>query len=730
MSEAANAPEGLTIENRYRIIRKIADGGMATVYQALDERLERIVAIKIMHTQLAQGPHRDQFVERFRREAKSAAAIANPHIVQVYDTGEFEGLDYLVMEYVHGVNLRHEMNEQGTFSVRETLRVISETIDGLAAAHRVGVVHRDIKPENILINDRGRVQITDFGLARAASQATLSSTGMLLGTAAYLAPEMIENNQAVPQGDLYSVGIMAWEMLSGAIPFVSDNPVTLVFKHVHEDVPSVATLCPGIDPTVAGFISHLTARSLDARPSDAIAARNELQELMVKLPMEALQYRKEPSAQGLTQSDDTLDNSSTLDTATAGVPVSTSSNVAAEPPTSVLPSDNTVPPRLHGVEPSASVRSTDNQETQMIPAQPEQQPTEAIGLAAVSDVESTTQAASATHPAISRKGKIAIAAAAAALIVAAIAGFAWWQYLGPGSYTLMPQPTDLTCEENKACAIADVDWADYKSTLEVSNIQYEVREVFSDTIAEERVISTDPANVGDRVDNNGGSVIVTISKGVEQATVPSDITDPQSDNGKDPLAALTAAGFTNIKHDATSDDYSETVPQGALISISVDPGTTVDHNMEITIVLSKGPMPVAMPQIVGITRDEAASMLEEAKLKANWSEAFDDAIPAGQVISSSQDSGTQLHWGDTVDVVVSKGPETAKIPSGLVGKNESEVTKQLQELGFEVKTDKILGGLFGTVRDIQYNGTSVSDGGDVRLRDENGNATVITLTIV
>jgi len=279
------------IEGRYRIVRNIAEGGMATVYEAIDERLGRTVAIKVMHTQLAKGPHREQFVERFRREANSAASIANPHIVQVYDTGEFNGLDFLVMEYVHGVNLRHEMNAQGTFSVRETLRVVAETLDGLASAHRAGVVHRDIKPENILINDRGHVQITDFGLAKAASQATLSSTGMLLGTAAYLAPEMIENNQATAQGDLYSVGIMAWEMLTGKVPFDSDNPVTLVFKHVHEDVPSVATVCQGIDPSVAAFIVHLTARQVDARPTDGAAAAEELSQLAAKLPLEAWQYR-------------------------------------------------------------------------------------------------------------------------------------------------------------------------------------------------------------------------------------------------------------------------------------------------------------------------------------------------------------------------------------------------------------------------------------------------------
>lgn len=291
MSEAPHAPEGQVIEGRYRVVSRIADGGMATVYQAVDERLGRTVAIKIMHTQLAQGPHRDQFVERFHREARSAAAIANPHIVQVYDTGEFDGLDYLVMEYVHGVNLRYEMNQQGTFSVRETLRIIGETLDGLASAHRAGVVHRDIKPENILLNDRGHVQITDFGLAKTVSQATLSSTGILLGTAAYLAPEMIERNQATPQGDLYSVGIMAWEMLAGKVPFTSNNPVTLVFKHVHEDVPSIVTVCEGINANVAAFIAHLTARAVEARPADASAALAELQRLQSILAVSDWQYQ-------------------------------------------------------------------------------------------------------------------------------------------------------------------------------------------------------------------------------------------------------------------------------------------------------------------------------------------------------------------------------------------------------------------------------------------------------
>lgn len=203
---------------------------------------------------------------------------------------EFDGLDYLVMEYVHGVNLRYEMNQQGTFSVRETLRIIGETLDGLASAHRAGVVHRDIKPENILLNNRGHVQITDFGLAKTVSQATLSSTGVLLGTAAYLAPEMIEKNQATPQGDLYSVGIMAWEMLAGKVPFTSDNPVTLVFKHVmrmcQASLPPVRASMP-----CGCIIAHLTARAVEARPADASAALAELQRLQSMLAVSDWQYK-------------------------------------------------------------------------------------------------------------------------------------------------------------------------------------------------------------------------------------------------------------------------------------------------------------------------------------------------------------------------------------------------------------------------------------------------------
>lgn len=713
MSEVAatsQEPQGRMIEGRYRVIRKIAEGGMATVYEAEDTRLERRVAIKIMHMQLAQGAHREQFVERFHREAKSAAAIANPHIVQVYDTGEFNGLDYLVMEYVHGVNLRHDMNLQGTFSVREMLRVISETLDGLAAAHRVGVVHRDIKPENILINDRGHVQITDFGLAKAASQATLSTTGMLLGTAAYLAPEMIEDNKATMQGDLYSVGIMAWEMLAGDVPFTSDNPVTMVFKHVHEDVPSLTSTCTGINQQVADFVSHLTARAVEARPADASDALHELQQLTANLPMDAWQYRKpadvgtsgdteEPTAPALVGAIPAPPAPPLFDSRTGTAPQTGTASATAR--TSVMP-EGTAP--------------QDVSATQVITPQ---DPALTIGLMDARPLDDQ-----GSEPAKRKRSKKPLIITLVVVLVVALvagAGGSWWYFLGPGSYWTLPQPTDVSCKENIECSIVGAKWSDYQSTLNVANIPFTSSEAYSDTVAKGNIISADPQNVGTHISKrHNGRITVTVSLGVKQATIPSDIADPTSADGKDPIKALENAGFTNIKRDDSSAEYSMTLPEGALQSISETPGSTLDHNAEITVVLSKGLMPVTMPDIVGKTKDEAMTALDNAKLKTTVSEEYSDSVKSGSVISASPDSGTELHWGDSVKLTVSKGPETADVPN-LVGKSKSDAIKTLESLGFEVKTGGL--NILGLVQ--QQSAT-----GKTRLRDTNGNKTVITLTVV
>ena len=727
MSEAPHAPEGQVIEGRYRVVSRIADGGMATVYQAVDERLGRTVAIKIMHTQLAQGPHRDQFVERFHREARSAAAIANPHIVQVYDTGEFDGLDYLIMEYVHGVNLRYEMNQQGTFSVRETLRIIGETLDGLASAHRAGVVHRDIKPENILLNDRGHVQITDFGLAKTVSQATLSSTGILLGTAAYLAPEMIEENQATPQGDLYSVGIMAWEMLAGKVPFTSDNPVTLVFKHVHEDVPSIVTVCEGINANVAAFIAHLTARAVEARPADASAALAELQRLQSMLAVSDWQYRLPAANVNVS--------ANTAQAKDAVAPMNEGNPTPPAPPAPPTQQFDDRTRKLDRVKPNMTTvmpvqqQNVDPEVTTRFSLPPD-------GGVNTADGGTRTQSPAMQNGDHGNAGKgksskkhrmpLIVAGVAALLLACGAGGLAWWYYQGPGSYWTMPQPDGTSCSDAVACPITGVKWSDYESLLKVSDIEYEVSEEYSDSVAEGDIISTDPANVGDRGSKRRGQKVkVVVSKGVRQATVPDDILDATSTSGKDPINALKKAGFDNVEQTAASDDaYSMEVPQGALLSLSVDPGATLPHNATITVTVSQGPKPVTMPNIVGKTKDEAQQTMDDLKLTANWTESFDDKIPQGQVISASVDSGNTLHWGDSVDVVVSKGPETITLPN-YVGQKASDAKAALEKLGFTVKVSSQI--TLDARQDKKVASQDPVGGTEVRIRDENGTPTTITL---
>lgn len=760
MSEV-QAQLGMCIENRYRIVKKIAEGGMATVYQAQDERLNRPVALKIMHTQLAQGLHREQFIARFRREATSAASIANPHIVQVYDTGEFEGLDYLVMEYVHGVNLRYEMNKYGTFSVKDTLRVLAQTLDGLASAHLAGVVHRDIKPENILINDRGNVQITDFGLARAISQATLSSTGLLLGTAAYLAPEMIEKNLATPQGDLYSAGMMAWEMLAGRVPFNADNPVTLVFKHVHEDTPSIKTVCKDINSSVADFLSSITAREMEKRPSDASKALNILRSVCAGLSEQEWQYKLEvdldaenQSFEGSIIANKLEDKNSNLKSQIP-LPPSINSNTLGNSDSSNDTISNTKKlnktvdiDKTTDIDKTADIDATQalstknsdfNEDSSNYSSSTSSNPLEdfndnnmlTVTMRAPQFISERLKAKrdksnnANDNGKKTRKNIIIISASSAAIAAAAVAFGAYWYYLGPGSYWSLPKPNTQECASQSACKITNVPWAEYERTLKISNIPYSVSKDFSDNIPEGNIILTNPDFSGGKISKrNNGRVKIVVSKGVRKSTIPEDIIDPTSNAGKDPIKALKKAGFTSITHKSSEDIYSLEIPKGCVVEISPTPGMQMNHNKNITVILSKGPMPVSMPDVVNLTKEEADKAFNEAKLVPNYSEEFNDKVEKGKIISASVQKGTQMHWGDKLDVVVSKGPKTITMPD-VRNKNANDARRILESLGLKVNISAPLGDLMHTVR-FQ----SAAPGSQVRVLDESGNPTTVTLTII
>ncbi|MEW2140816.1 Stk1 family PASTA domain-containing Ser/Thr kinase [Streptomyces sp. NPDC005409] len=258
---------GRVLDGRYRIDARIAAGGMATVYRAVDTRLDRVLALKVMHPALAADA---AFVDRFIREAKSVARLAHPNVVAVFDQGTDGPYVYLAMEYVSGCTLRDVLRERGALQPRAALDILEPVLAALGAAHRAGFVHRDMKPENVLIGDDGRVKVADFGLVRSVDSVT-STTGSVLGTVSYLAPEQIESGVADTRVDVYACGVVLYEMLTGSKPHLGGTPAQVLYQHLHEDVPPPSAAVPGLSVALDELVAHATARNPELRPYDAAA---------------------------------------------------------------------------------------------------------------------------------------------------------------------------------------------------------------------------------------------------------------------------------------------------------------------------------------------------------------------------------------------------------------------------------------------------------------------------
>ncbi|MER5630816.1 Stk1 family PASTA domain-containing Ser/Thr kinase [Streptomyces nitrosporeus] len=275
---------GQLLDGRYRIDARIAVGGMATVYRATDTRLDRVLALKVMHPALATDA---AFVERFIREAKSVARLAHPNVVAVFDQGAQGAYVYLAMEYVAGCTLRDVLRERGALQPRAALDILEPVLAALGAAHRAGFVHRDMKPENVLIGDDGRVKVADFGLVRAVGTVT-DTTGSLLGTVSYLAPEQIEHGTADTRADVYACGVVLYEMLTGSKPHAGDTAAQVIYQHLNEDVPAPSAAVPGLAAGLDELVAEATARAAELRPTDAVALFARTREVRAALTGEQL----------------------------------------------------------------------------------------------------------------------------------------------------------------------------------------------------------------------------------------------------------------------------------------------------------------------------------------------------------------------------------------------------------------------------------------------------------
>src|SRR3990170_1752580 len=272
-----NTLVGLCLNGRYRLDAQIGAGGMSTVYRALDQTLERRVAVKLMHREIASDS--DQ-LERFRREARSVAQLSHPHIVGVIDAGEEDGRPYIVLEYVDGETLKERIRRMGRLPIDEAIAYAIEIARALGAAHGQAIVHRDIKPQNVLVDEEGSAKVTDFGIARSLEEEGLTADGRVLGTTDYVSPEQALGHDVDGQSDIYSLGVVLYEMLTGDVPFHGENQVSVAMKHVREDLPDVQLMRPEVSARLAAVLDRMTDKDLAHRHPDAETLEVDLEDAL------------------------------------------------------------------------------------------------------------------------------------------------------------------------------------------------------------------------------------------------------------------------------------------------------------------------------------------------------------------------------------------------------------------------------------------------------------------
>jgi serine/threonine-protein kinase len=622
---------GELIDGRYQLIRQMANGGMASIYEALDTRLDRKVAVKIMHAHLAQD---EQFVERFIREAKAAAALSHPNIVAVQDQGWNQSgtpAIFLVMEMIEGHTLRDYLNEQGKLSVSDGVKFLLPVLSALGAAHKLGIVHRDIKPENILISKEGRVKIADFGLAKGPllGSTMTAESSVILGSVSYLSPEQVQRGIADSRSDVYSIGITAFEIFTGKKPFEGAEPIQIAYMHVNNRVPRISELVSGVPKALDDLIYRATSSDPDQRPRDASVFHQELLALNPQKKQMSLE----------------------LD-----IPIAP----------------------MRPKKESKSLRKKIKEMTESIPV-PQSK-------------ESTAQVAKRkkTSKRVRRNRWIAL------LLAVSVGVFGWYALIGPGSRVVVPSTVGATQSEAKAAldllgltfivlekrysedipegSIIESNPAAGKRVEQGGNIDLIVSkgperylipqlvglkptaaknligkfpisiqpivEEFSAQIPKGYVIGSNPA-AGEKVKRNS-RVIIIVSKGIEQVAVTSYV----GKSAEQALNELTEAGFdVNTKY-----DFSETRLLGEVISQSPEGGKSADLGSKVELIVSKGSQFAYIPNIFSIDEAKAVQTLKDLGLKVTVKKIGKKAIK--KVTAVVPKVGSKVKRGSTVTITV------------------------------------------------------------------------------
>ena len=623
-----NDLSGQLIDDRYELIRILANGGMGTIYEGIDTRLDRKVAVKIMHPHLAQD---EEFISRFIREAKAAASLSHPNIVNVMDQGwNQSGIPavFLVMELVEGQTLRELIASKGKFSVTETMNYLAPVVSALAAAHQIGIVHRDIKPENILISHDGRIKIADFGLARGANlgQTMTAEASVILGSVSYLSPEQVQRGISDSRSDIYSVGVMAFEMLTGKRPHLSDSPLQIAYLHVNEDIPKVSSKGIKLPKELDELIYSATSRNPDDRPKDASVFANNLRNIQIKfdptkqqMSLELdLPVRKEPT-KSAAKKVEVIEE----ETREITKPIKREKERRERKPrkkfgklalilaiavgfggwwTLIGPGSKATVPSLVG--------GTLNDAAALL---------KPVGL--------TSEIASQEFSEDIAKGVIISTDPTGGEKIKEGGIVQLTLSKGPERYSI-PSVAQLTVEAATKLL----------SSIPISDPV--VQEVFNDKFPKGFVIGTEPAS-GTQV-KRGAGIKLIVSKGIEQIALVNFV----NKSGEEALNSLTEIGFKVLPKYV----FSETVPLGAVVSQSPSEVKNYPKGSSVSVVISKGSAYVFIPNVYSLSEAKAKSILTALDLKVTVKRMGTKAIK--QVTAISPKVGSKVLRGSKVTITV------------------------------------------------------------------------------
>ena len=627
---------GELIDNRYLLQRQIASGGMATIYAGLDTRLDRPVAVKIMHAHLAND---EAFVSRFIKEAKATAALSHPNIVSIQDQGWNEGgppAVFLVMELVEGSTLRDYLNEKGSLTVEQTFQLITPVLSALSAAHRIGIIHRDIKPENILISKDGRIKVADFGLARniTMGQTMTAESSVVLGSVSYLSPEQVQRGVADARSDIYAVGIVLFEMLTGSKPYSGETPIQIAYRHVNDRIPNIQTIKSEIPTAIAELVYEATAPNPDQRPKNAEDLLNKLREIQAKIDPKRRQMSLELDLPPIINKKNKRGKVS-VTSALGGIKEKTSQLISTKPVSISKPEDSI---RTKKRKISRRVRRNRiialfllivlifgsyqilNAGKITVPSLVGMSQGEAkndlknlgLNIQVVEEVFSEDVAKGkiiATKP--GGGGKISPAGTVGLIV-------------SKGQERIIVPTLNGLTPDVASGKISDLG-------LSVGQIN----ESFDMKVASGFVIGTDPKD-GSEV-RRKSIVNLIVSKGVEQLVLPSYV----GKGGEQALSELNDLGFdVNVKY-----SFSDSIFKGQVITQRPERSDLISKGSKIELEISKGSEFVFVPNVLGKNKNDASVDLENLGLKVS-------AKGSGKVNNISPSIGSKVKQGTVITITL------------------------------------------------------------------------------